>query len=278
MRKFSGFETKAGTRVKVESHSPRLLSVGPLGARFEILDDNGKLVGLDYDGEYLITKGSIIQIGSQKYKINRIKKGTAVANGYELYTHRKITTTGTFIVPFLGHNRDYFRWKKEFTNAFIGTDMYGDYGEYIYLLYRFDGTREFGEFEDGLQASPHYVDCIDPDKYHTLYKFSIPTEWRKDIDLVMQGKYSQVSPAAKERIFEFHSSNRNKPIGQVLYRCPARRQKMEKEMGVEPGTLNKDSELLNMFNRKDEIYKNHYIIKENDATKSKASSFEERRT
>ena len=93
------------------------------------------------------------------------------------------------------------------------------------------------------------MECIDPDKYHTLYKFKVPETWQNDINLIMEGKYSQISPKAKERIIEFHASNRNKPIGQVLYRCAARRQQMEKDLELEPGTLTEDSELLEIYTK-----------------------------
>ena len=78
MRNLTSFETDTGTKIALQALNPRLLSIKPLGAKFEILDDNGKLIGLDYDGEYLISKGSIVQIGSQKYKIDTIEKGIAV--------------------------------------------------------------------------------------------------------------------------------------------------------------------------------------------------------
>lgn len=268
MRNLSSFELSTGVKIHIEVINNRKLVITPKNAQYELLDENGRLVGLDYSGEYLVSKGSVLQVGKQKYKISEIKKSTST-QGYELYTFRKITTTSNFIFPLLGGNRLNWRWNLEFTNAFIGDESAHD-GTEISLLYRFAGTKNFSEFEGGLTAHPTFIDSHDPDKFHTLYRFKIPDGYVEDVKLIMAGKYSQISNKAKARIIEFHSSSRMKPIGQILYRCEQRKKKIEKDVG---GPLPDGAELLDKFNLTDEIFKKQFIIPDKDGYRTTECNF-----
>lgn len=268
MRDLTSLELSTGLKVHIQVINNRKLTITPSNAQYELLDENGKLVGLDYGGEYLVSKGSVLQVGKQKYKISEIKKSTSI-QGYELYTFRKITTTSNFIFPLLGGNRLNWRWNLEFTNAFIGDEENHD-GTEISLLYRFAGTKNFSDFEGGLTDHPTFMESYDPDKFHTLYKFKLPTEYVNDIKLIMAGKYSQISAKAKARIIEFHNSSRMKPIGQVLYRCEQRRKKIENDIGE---NLPESAELLDMFTIENEIYKKQFIIPDKDGYRATTSDF-----
>lgn len=269
MRKMTSITLPSGINVHLKVVNTRMLSVTPGHRQYEILDENGKLVGLDYSGEYLISKGSVLQVGNQKYKINEIQRSTTT-QGYELYTFRKITTTGTFIVPFLGEDRTYFRWSLEFVNAFIGTADSAD-TDYVSILYRFNGSVEFANFEEKLKDRADFVSAKDTDKYHILYTFKLPEKFKSDIDIVTQGKYSEVSDEAKTTILDFHYSDRKKPIGQILFKCPIRRKEMEKELGHD---IPSDNELFERFHTPNEQFHKHFIIQEKDGgSTTQASDF-----
>jgi hypothetical protein len=269
MRKMTSITLPSGINVHMKVVNTRMLTVTPGHRQYEILDENGKLVGLDYSGEYLISKGSVLQVGNQKYKISEIQRSTTT-QGYELYTFRKITTTGNFILPFLGEDRNYFRWTSQFTNAFIGTETDADLN-FISLLYRFDGSVEFANFEEKLKEREDFVSAKDVDKYHILYTFRLPESAKADIELITQSKYSKVSEEAKEQILDFHYSDRSKPIGQILYKCSLRRKEMEKELRHE---IPADNELFEAFSIPNEIFHKHFIIQEKDAgTTTQASDF-----
>lgn len=268
MRNLSSFTLSSGTNVHIRVLNTRILSISPVSAQYEILDEDKKLVGLDYNGEYLISKGSVITVGKDKYKISEIKKSSDSATGYELYTFRKVSTTGNFIFPLLGQDRNYWRWRLEFTNAFIGDEVNHD-GTELSALYRFGGTKNFSEFEAELLSRPDFIESIDPDKYHTIYKFKLDSKYAEDIKLIMEGKYSQISDRAKERIMEFHTSDKKKPIGQVLYRCEKRKEKIEHDIGQK---LPAEVELLDMFNISQEIYKKQFIIPDKDGINNNTPS------
>lgn len=269
MRNLTSFVLSNGLKVHLNSINTRRVDVSPASAQYEILDEMGKLVGLDYNGEYLISKGTVLTVGKQKYKVSEIKKSSNSATGYELYTFRKVSTTGNFLFPLLGEDRNYWRWNIEFTNAFIGDEYHHD-GTEVSLLYRFGGTKNFSDFEAELLSRPDFISSSDPDKYHTIYKFKLNSKYLNDIKLIMSGKYSKISDAAKARILEFHGSDKTKPIGQVLYRCEKRREKIEFDIGDK---LPIDAELLDMFDISDEIFKKQFIIPDKNDNSTSRSDF-----
>tara|TARA_R100001463_G_scaffold23551_2_gene56405 strand:- start:18006 stop:18818 length:813 start_codon:yes stop_codon:yes gene_type:complete len=270
MRKLSSFTLNSGLDIRMEALSTRLISMYPVATKYEVLDERGKLVGLDYDGEYSVSEGTVLTVGKQKYKISEVKKSSRSTTGYELYTFRKITTTGTFILPFLGKDRSFWRWSLEFVNAFIGDETQSD-GSEIHILYRFSGNKSFADFEFALIDLPGYIESVDTDKYHTLYKFKLPEAYKDDIQLIMQGNYSKISNTGKNRIMEFHNSNRTKAIGQILYKSRERREKIERDINSK---LPADAELLDMFDVSQEIFKNKFKIVEHNDGEKRNSDFE----
>jgi len=269
MRKITSTTLPNGVDIRMEALSTRLISVHPVAAKYEVSDEKGKLVGLDYGGDYAISKGDVITVGKQKYKISEVKKSSRTTTGYELYTFRKITTTGTFLMPFLGNNRNYWRWSVEFTNAFIGDEVKHD-GTELYLLYRFSGAKSFADFEMTIEGRRDFIGSTEPDKYHSMYKFKIPEKYAEDVALIMEGKYSQISNQAKVRIMEFHNSNRTKAIGQILYKSVERKAKIESDLGAK---LADDAELLDTYVLDQEIYKNKFKIESEDGCSTGNSDF-----
>lgn len=262
MRNLTSIELKSGVKVQLEVLNSRMITVTPASVLYEVADENGKLTSLNFDGEYLIQNNANLTIGKQKYKITEIAKSIQSKLRYELYVFRKTTNTANFIMPLIGGNRSSFRWNMEFTNAFIGNEAECD-GTKIHLLYRFNGAKDFSDFEDELKLREDYLNVEDTDKYHVLYTFSLPEEYTDDIKLIMDGKYSRISEKAKARILEFHSSNKTKTLGQVLYRCDKRRTQIEIDVD---GVIHPDSELLEPFDVNKEIFKQEFIIKENGST------------
>ncbi len=256
MRNLTSIELKSGVKVQLKVINPRLLTITPSSALYEVLDEEGKLIGLNFDGEYEINNKKTILVGLDKYKITEIAKSSTSESKYELYTFRKVTSTANFIMPLLGGNRLSFRWNLEFTNAFISVDG-SDYDGHIHLLYRFNGDKGYSDFEDELKSMDNFVAATDTDKYHVLYTFKIPEEYLDDVDMVTNGKYSRVSEKAKAKILHFHGSNKTRTIGQILYRCPKRRLKIEEDI---QGKIDPENELLDMFDHEKEVFKEEFII------------------
>lgn len=263
---------KDGVAFCVSVINPRLLLATPAFKEYEVEDEEGNLIGLNCLDQFKINKGESIQFKNQKYKIQTIEKQVSKqgkTTGYYLYTHKDLTKTCNFIVPLLGYNRVYWRWSLNFVNAFCGTQMYADYGNSIYMLYRYQGDKIFGEFEQNLQNHPWFSESIDTDHYHVMFKFDIPEEWQEDVDLILKGKYSRISVKLKEKILKFHGSSETRPLGQILSKSPVRRKQLEKELGT---SIPKNLDLLDPFKTEEEIFMNYLIIEE---TSEEGSEFQE---
>jgi hypothetical protein len=275
MKKNTVFKTgEEDTTVVINIVNPRTISISPTRKEYEIRDEeSGKLIGLKYCEDVKILEGDTITVGDQKYKIHGFKKhATQKGKGinYHLSTNTKLTKTFNFIMPFLGYTKGHFRYNRDFINAFIGTQMYADYGNSIYLLYRFNGTKEFMEFEQEMCGHPWFSEQIDTDQYHVLFKFDIPDAYKEEIDLILDGKYSRLSVESKERILRFHDSTEHSTLGQILSRSKVRKRKLEAELSAEQHKIDvelpEDAELLDKFSTKEELFMNYFII-ENETTR-----------
>jgi len=256
MKGLASIELTSGVKIQLRVINPRLLTITPSSALYEVFDKEGKLKCLDFDGEYTIERNQTVMVGVDKYKITEIIKSPDNDSRYELYTFKKVTNTANFVMPFLGGNRLSFRWGMEFTNAFISLEGC-DHDGMIHLLYRFNGDRAYADFEESLKLREDFVSADDTDKYHVLYTFKLPKESAEDVELIMNGKYSRVSEKHKAKILEFHGSSKLKPTGQILYRCEKRRLSIESKIN---GNIGPEGELLDMFDLSKEEFKKEFII------------------
>lgn len=247
----------SGKTVEVTATSPRKLELTPFSRNAEIYED-GKLVGLDFDGEFGITAGEVMPIKKQKYKVKSISRMKADDGSYMGYylNISDLNKSCIFLFPFLNYSRTYFRWHTDFMNCFSSTEDNPD-EDALYLWYKYTASIEMEEFEAKIKKHPQYLETIDVDQYHVLYKFSIPTRYYVDYKLIIQGKYSRISSRAKERILDFHSATEKTPLGKILTRNPKRRAKMEKELEI---TIPEDAELHDPFYIEEERYLNEYRI------------------
>lgn len=250
-----------GPNLTVELLNAREIRVNPMWEEFEKRKGND-IIEINYKGiAYKI--GDILDFNKIKHKIRSITKE---ADGYHLQSY-VINKSSMFIMPMLADGRmtkASFKWAENFCNCFIGTEADGDYGNYIYLLYKFDGIRSFETFEKLMQSHPWFVAQTDPDAYHVLYKFEPSKDYKKDYDLLVDGKYSHISDSLKKKILFFHSTPKGRPIEQILYKDPARRKKLEEDFGLDP--IPEEIDLYDKFTIEEEIYLNDYIInlKSND--------------
>lgn len=244
--------------VSIKAVNSRMIEVSPVDSKYEELSDN-KIISLSFP-DLKINIGDIITLNKKKYKINTIKKQALKGKNnfkYFLYTQEKITRTTTFIVPLLGHDLEYFRLKTDFVNAYVGTEQEQDYGEYLYLLYRFNGGLDFIKFEELLFEHPYYIKTIEVDNYHSLYKFKIPEYYKETVNKILEGKYSYISTEFKARIIKFHKTSIEKDIGQILTRNITRKIRMEREL---ESKIPEGLDLLSTPKKEEEIFLETYKI------------------
>lgn len=255
---------KSGRIVTISSTSARKVKLTPAFKGAECYKD-GVLVKLDFNDEYVVNVGDILPIKRQRFKVSEItkmKNTEGVHIGYYLLV-AKLNKSSMFLFPLLNYSRSYYRWNTDFINCFMSTEDEPDETA-LYLWYRYSASVEMEEFEAKIKRHPQYMETIDVDQYHVLYKFSVPKKHYNDYKSIIKGRYSYISDVAKERILDFHSAGKSSPLAKILNRDPSRRQKMEKELVI---SIPEDADLHDPFYEKDERYLNTNRIIESRLSK-----------
>lgn len=254
---------------------PSNIIVHAAGSRTIIVDGDfeegliyeGKdIVGLDctapkYMYKAKVLKGGIIRLGKRltPYLAHTF---TLVHNGNTkslIIETCPMTKSSIFLPPMLFENRSQLRWNTEFVNAYIDYEGSGDKLS-ICLLFRFNGTVSYAEFEEKLTRHPMYIDSIEPDKYHTLYRFSIPKSHVHDFTQIIEGRYSKLQDSYKRKILNFHTFSEAGETYGILYRTKQLQEEREFEYNLPEGSLDDAKELWDDFNIEEETYKNEYKL------------------
>lgn len=106
-----------------------------------------------------------------------------------------------FVMPMLGRNED--EWPR-FRDCYVEeSDEHG----YLIVIYTRvgGGNRNCGFGEEKLYEDPLFVETVDDDFDNTYaeYKFKVPEKWRKDFDLIMAGKFGEVSQEYRDYLNGF---------------------------------------------------------------------------
>ena len=111
-----------------------------------------------------------------------------------------MTATSLFILPLVKADRDRLILNG-FENAYIKDEMCElAYPNSFYLLFRPANLLQFNEFVEEERARGYLVDEYDYPDGWTMLVYKYESKWEKDVALIMQGKFSQVSPAYKHAI------------------------------------------------------------------------------
>ncbi len=222
------------------------------------VEENGEIVKLYNDNGMEIKVGDTIYPQKKgPFKANHIK--SVVTNGrlvgYNLYT-AFLTTSSTFVLPFLGVDRKWFMWNSLFVNCFIGTTA-EDTKKVIALLYRFSGIPEFLKFESAMCAFRSFVKRYDPDPYHVMFVFNVPESATKSYEHFVNGKYSEIDDIWKLKILEFHGFDIDGMTGKILFQTDSLRREIEDRLDVE---LPENAELHSVPNLEFEVFNPDYYL------------------
>ena len=88
----------------------------------------------------------------------------------------------------------------------------------LYLELNFDVSNDYTMFEEHLEDSMYYVDKYDISSTTTIMVLDIPRVYYEDYDLIMKGKYSEISEYLKEDIRDYHDLTDFSFVYGVLYR------------------------------------------------------------
>ena len=156
----------------------------------------------------------------------------------------KKNKASTFILPMMGGNRKLFFYDK-LKNCYLSSDS-----KYIVLIYINYKTVIFSKFIGALRALKTFENEIKISKGQTAYIFKILKHYKDDCTKFLEGKYSKFDSIYKLRILDFHNKDIEDPIGQILYKSPTRKEKMEKVLDA---VLPRGSELFSIPQKENEI-------------------------
>lgn len=115
------------------------------------------------------------------------------------------------ILPMLGYHPD---WYPRFRDCKVVDSIDKDNNSGISVLTRLGGdNREFHKEDiEKLRAHPNYIEDKDmqDDNTYARFLFSIPKEFDKDYDLVIDGNVKGVSPEYKKRLYEVYPKLKDK--------------------------------------------------------------------
>lgn len=178
-----------------------------------------------------------------------------------------------FILPLLKLNKKSFVCEDNFINSYLTREG----------LYIFVHVNAATYFMGRTQLHPQYLGLWTDKKGSEYFHFSIPGQWQQDVQVFIQGRYSQLSAAAKKGIHK-HSGllfrqkriTDNVAITDVrllaLDRSIAVRDLWEAHYGV---SLNAEDELLSIAGNKAYIDMNDLVpVKKTPASSTGLSGFE----
>jgi len=251
-----------GSTITLQVENARMIIINPMLNSVERRNNDNNISELNYIDEINFSIDKELQIKKQIYKPKIIRKieNSNVKSGYYLFTH-EINKSTNFIMPLLipttEVTREHYRWR-DLCNCFIGSEFDGDWGSYIYLLYRFNASKEFFNLEQYFKSRTDFAESVLIDDFHILYKFNVNEDIKEDYNLLIEGKYSKISNLSKEKILRFHFLPNDSPTYKILHKCDTRRVEMETNLET---TISKNAELYDVFKVENEIYLESYKIK-----------------
>jgi hypothetical protein len=103
-------------------------------------------------------------------------------------------------------------------NVYMYTEYEPETTGKIYLKYKYTTDKTFLRFEEEIKWSVYFDKIIDHDSKSIIVVFNIPDYFKKDYELILQGKFSETSKDYKETVVDFHDLTEYSHIYGVLYK------------------------------------------------------------
>jgi hypothetical protein len=225
----------SGFKITIKIIDASRISVTHNCDKITTITNKNKIEQLIFTDNYRIKLGDTLEIQDKInnliYFVGNIRQTSNLGYVIEAIVKNK---SSTFIVPLISNNNNNssFMYDTYFYNSYMykdGFDIYNN-GEYIFLKYRFFISDYYYEFEKFLTSLPTFIKSVQEDKDFTIYIFTIPEQFKKDVRLIMKGKYSHISSTAKSKIIMFHRCKVFDPIPQILNKDPKLKAMMEEEL------------------------------------------------
>jgi hypothetical protein len=183
---------------------------------------------------------------------------------------RKFTKTATFLFPLLEVPKYTFKcnitnsfnkplYDSRFINAYLHDEALGYQDEdYIYLLLENYQDENFKKFYSTLSTFPNYVDDYESNNY-LIVIYSIPEKNKDDYNLILDGKYSEISDDAKLLIISnYYYHGAKMTLSLILHKSNILKETWEKELSFTATGVNspadlKDQEVWSKIMRSEQI-------------------------
>jgi hypothetical protein len=170
------------------------------------------------------------------------------------------TKTYTYMLPLLGMSVS--PYKGDIVNAFLGDEEFPEYQDHIFVLFRYNGDRDFVKFEAQVEDDPYFEASYDPEKKYVMKVFKMPPQHADEFATFKVSKYSQLSLETKTRIMAFHHLPQEHPIMDVLHKREAAFQRLEAELNKYPDvskiTIGRNLEASGVIDLAKEVYNSNY--------------------
>lgn len=198
----------------------------------------------DSEGEFDIKIGDVLTLPKKRFKVNSI----VVSNVPKTEAHIQLRThnfslVDIFFPPLVFSSREQLGIGKYYAKSYLGSYHEELEGKKLYVVFS-SLDQQFVQFLTKLKAHPQFLSVFEPDNYSTVVCFAIPEDKYKIYDLIMEGKYSTLPEDVKKQILKFNLQNDDTALGRSLYKDPKLRREREEDLGVPPGTIPEDNELL----------------------------------
>jgi len=168
---------------------------------------------------------------------------------------KKFTKTATFLFPLLEIPKYTFKcnivnsfnkvlYDTRFINAYLHDEAlnYQD-GDYVYLLLENYQDSNFNEFYTTLTLFPNYVDDYESNGY-LIVIYTIPEKNKKDYNLILEGKYSEISNEAKLLIISnYYYTGAKMTLNLILNKSDVLKQTWEKQLSFVSTDVNSPADL-----------------------------------
>lgn len=168
----------------------------------------------------------------------------------------QVNKSKTYLLPLFIKELN-LKFEEKIVNTYLFLDNYKTEEDLFIILYNYDGSDEFAEYEYQMQNSEHFVTQVGVGNKE-LYVFKIPSKIRWEYDAYKAGAYSAFRDD-KKRIILSYVANKVGRINQtyqdvkdVLFKSLERRKRMEKNLAIK---LPPNCELSSIYIKEKETFR-----------------------
>ena len=183
------------------------------------LDENNNIIKIHIPYVYELKVGEVFEYLTSDnkkvvYDVKYISKFEHKENSYIVSSHIRNQTT-IYLLPTLGllpiekdikdkYSSDYIKEMERFgVNSYLINAYLNKQNKTLKLIYKFSHWETYIDLESQLKNHKNFLQLKDEKSRYVSVYYSIPEEFYNDIELFINGKYSQLSKELKYRILNF---------------------------------------------------------------------------